>query len=86
MDGEKGAVDIRYVQKPQGELQGTCLEDPVPSGETAPLVATIVEYVTDQECDNPELLVTEIGAADDEGGSITLLEGGPVNLAEVDII
>jgi hypothetical protein len=76
-------AEIQYSLKPQGELQGTCVEEPAPSGLTSPLVATMVEYVTAQKCDNPELLVMEVGADDEEGGSITLMEGGPIDAAEV---
>jgi hypothetical protein len=85
VDAPGGRIQVRYVQKAQGELQGTCVAEAVVGGATAPLVATVVEYVTDQECDNPELMLVEIGSDGPEGGSITLMEGGPIPMAEVDV-
>jgi hypothetical protein len=81
-----GEKQIVYTQKPQGELQGRCSEQPAPSGMTQPLLATVVEYTTDTKCDNPELLLLELGGDGDEGGNITLMEGGPINPAEVTVL
>jgi len=76
--------DVVYSQKPQGELHGMLSVDPPQSG-VGQTMATIVEYATDVETDNTELLVLEIGDSDD-GGNITIYEGGPINPAEIDVI
>lgn len=52
-----------YIQKEQGELHGTVVENPVRSG-ISQLTATIVEYVSSRkENDNPLLVVLEIGSS-----------------------
>ncbi len=87
VQGEGGPVEITFVQKPQGELFGACVQEPRPSGQAKPQLAGIVEYITDQPCDNPQILVLELGDENSpEGGSITLMEGGPMNPADVAVL
>lgn len=85
-DGNFEDFEILYKMKKQGVLYGTCFNEPSQSGLSR-MFATIVEYHSDNETDNPELLITEIGGAESEhGGLITILLGCSVNLAEVDVL
>ncbi len=78
--------EIEYALKGQGELNGDVTEIPTPSG-VIPLIATVAEYSTDDETENPEAILLEIGNPECEtGGLIRLLLGSPVSLSDVDII
>ena len=79
---DKGKIIFR--QKGQGELFGTCTQNPVQSGMEE-IFTTIVEYDTVDDCDNPELLILELGD-NKEGGVITLMLGTEINLNEVEVM
>lgn len=62
-----GIISTTYAQKAQGELHGQVFCYPEESG-IGDQIATIIEYTTDDEVDNPELLIIEVG----EVGTITI--------------
>lgn len=75
--------DLAFILKDQGEIY--CKH----KGS----LVTIVEYKTDQECDNPELILLEEGDSgsdrtkkdDGSGGYITLLVGATINPEEIEV-
>lgn len=78
--------EVVYVQKSQ-EMYGHSSESPKPSGLPDKVLATIVEYSTQDTTDNPELLVVELGGeGKNEGGHITLWLGSQVNPNEVEVV
>lgn len=82
-EGDK--KDISYTQKGQGELNGMVCETPQPSG-CIDMIATIAEYNTDEQCNNPEAMFLEIGSAESStGGCIKLLIGYPINAGEIGV-
>lgn len=76
--------DIEYKMKDFGEIYGELSEEPSQI-ITSPTPAIIVEYAATTECDDPELLILEIGEEDD-GGFISLLMGNPVGIQELEVI
>lgn len=60
--------EITFAQLPPGELNGGCTTIPKESG-VGDVFMTLVEYVTDTDCDNPYLMLTEeeVIEPDDEG-------------------
>lgn len=80
---------IKYVQKGQGELTGECevlSTSPYKINKTEGLIATIVEYRAEVPCENPEWLIVEVGDPDSEGGGlITLLQGAPIALNDIEV-
>lgn len=52
---------VVYRAKAQGILFGTMTEEPRRSGLEQPQFAAVLEYRADAECDNPELLLLELG-------------------------
>jgi len=83
IDYQIDGKNIRYVRKPQGERQATAVENPPPG--TGDLLATIVEYSSADEVENPELLVLEFGPGD-ATGEITLYSGCPINTSDIHIM
>ncbi len=84
--GEEEEIEILFEMKGQGVLYGTCAHDPEQSG-TENLMAAIVEYRTEDEYENPEAMILELGGAwSDEGGMITFMLGCTINLSEVDVL
>lgn len=87
--GIKQSIDnkeIVYDRKPSGELSGIAVENPVRKG-LADLLATITEYKTNQETENPELMLLEIGnKLNKDGGEITLYFGSPIHENEIQVL
>ncbi len=84
VEGEEKEVIFRI--KPQGEQHGACTHEPRQSWPQV-MMATVVEYSTAAACENPELLLLELGGEEgEEGGVITLLLGCDVRLSEVDVL
>lgn len=78
--------EIVYSQKPSGELSGIALENPARTG-LKNLLATITEYKTKQETENPELMLFEIGdKLNKDGGEITLYFGSPIHENEIQVL
>lgn len=78
--------DIVYDRKPSGELSGIALENPVRAG-LQNLLATITEYKTNQETENPELMLFEIGdKLNKSGGEISLYFGSPIHENEIQVL
>lgn len=75
---------VCFRMKRQGPLYGTCSETPKPTG-VEEVLAAVVEYDTRDACDDPELLVLELGD-DEDGGHIRLFEGCGVGLGDVDVL
>lgn len=83
-DGEE--KEIRFRIKPQGELHGACTHEPQQSWPRV-MMATVVEYASQQACANPELLLLELGGErGEDGGVITLFLGCDVRFSEVDVL
>ena len=75
-----------YRQKGFKEMHGKCVLLPVLSGMGEP-IATIAEYKADRACENPELLLFELGGQDSsEGGLIRLMLGCSLRPTEIDIL
>ncbi len=84
VEGEE--KEIRFRIKPQGEIHGACTHEPRQSWPQV-MMATVVEYASEQACANPELLLLELGGEKgEEGGGITLLLGCDVRFGEVDVL
>jgi hypothetical protein len=82
---------VTFVVK-GGELHGEYRENPVPAGISMPLPATIVEYLADSECENPELLILDVGGLDEygqcvpEGGVVHCFQGAQLRRNDVTIM
>lgn len=75
-----------YHQKGFKEMHCRCELKPALSGITE-FIATIVEYKTKTVCENPELLLFELGGEDSEdGGLIRLMIGCSLRPTEIDIL
>ena len=78
--------DVAYRKKGQGEMYGNCTHDPAQAG-IGRIMATLVEYSTDDSYDNPEMMILELGGEhSDEGGLISLMLGCGINLSDVDVL
>ncbi len=90
-DFEDGEGEVKFTQKPQGVLCGTCTIEP-PQPGIRQLFTTIAEYSTDADIENNEILILETGGIDgngeilDEGGFVRLLFGCEVLGSEIDVI
>jgi len=77
--------EIIYKLKGMGEQHYKCQETPAISDDD--LIATLVEYITDEETDNPEMLLLEIGTTESEyGGVIELLLGASVDYNDIELL
>jgi hypothetical protein len=80
-------MEIEYSEKGQGALYGEMTTKPAQSGFEHGIFAAIVEYQAEQSCDNPELLLLELGGENDQsGGLITLMLGSPISQSDVTVI
>jgi len=76
--------EITYEQ--DGLFFGTCVE-----GNTEDF-ATVVEYTSDVECENPDIFILEANAVDEDekinnqASIITFLQGCEVNLNEIEVM
>ena len=78
---------VEYCKKDQGDLCGIPVEKPQPEGDLPEQLATVAEYISPEDTPEPEGLLLEIGAADDDnGGVIKLMLGYTVTHADVDIL
>lgn len=77
---------ITFEQKSQGELYGTSKLTPPESGVDEDEFTTIVEYSTEADIENPELMILEVGNDEDTGGFVTVLPGSTINESEVDVL
>ena len=78
--------ELTFRQKAQGEMHGECTPKPPMSGVDT-MFATIVEYSTTDDVENPEMLIFEVGDPDNkDGGIVRLMLGADVNLSEVDVL
>ena len=75
---------LAYVNKQQGERHANYTE--TPSDGNHKLLATIVEYSTADDTENPELLIVEIGAASRRTGEIALYLGCSIRESEIDLL
>ncbi len=92
--GEAGQPPVQFDMKDQGELHGTMLSTSAqnPNGERC--FVTLVEYQANRNCENPELLILEIGGVSpggnapdsDDGGLIVLLQGAPIAADEIKVL
>ena len=84
IDYQINGKEIPYVRKPQGERQASAVEG---SGHDAGnLLATIVEYSSADEVENPELLVLELGSTGAASGEITLYSGCTISTSDIHIM
>jgi hypothetical protein len=83
---EESGEMLEYKQKGFNEMHCECKMMPAPSGVKDP-VATIVEYQAKKACDNPELLLFELGGKDaSDGGLIRLMLGCSLGATEIDVL
>lgn len=78
--------EILFELKPQGELQCDYFETPPRTGMSGDALATIVEYRTAQEAENPEFLILEIGEKDGTSSYVQFFLGCGVKFSEVDVL
>lgn len=79
-------MEVSYRMKGQRVLYGYCTHDPIQSG-LGRIMASVIEYRTDADYDNSELMLLELGGEHSrEGGLITMLIGCPINFSEVDVL
>jgi len=79
---DSGEVEeVIYLQKRQGELFGKANV----SGFDKELLATVVEYSTGHECDNPEMLIYERGDENSEG-IISIMQGCNIHSTEIELV
>jgi len=82
IEDDNGDVEqITFLQKRQGELFGKAQV----TGFDQQLLVTVVEYSTDYDCENPEMLIYEIGEPDSDG-MIYMMEGCNIHPTEVSLI
>lgn len=72
---------LTYALKQQGEQTGPAKEDPL---GVPRCVGTIVEYISQDKTDNPELLVLETGA--NESTHIQLFLGAAIRPSEIEVL
>ncbi len=79
--------ECEFVRKPQGELYGSSLVAPVPSGCEETEFVTLVEYQADiNELDNNQFLILEEGGEDSpSGGLVTCYTGSPISMMDVEL-
>ena len=82
----EGADEVIYGNK--GVTYGADVDVTVLGGVgLAQLDGLVTEYLANRECPDTELLLIEIGDAEDpDGGSISLLMGCPVGTQDLDVI
>jgi hypothetical protein len=81
-----GQEEVLYEIKPQGELQCDYTETPPRSGMSGNLLATVVEYRTAQQTENPEFLILEIGEKNGTSSYVQFFLGCGVKFSEVDVL
>ena len=79
-------TELLYRQKSQGELQCRHTQTPPRKGLPPSLLATIVEYKTDQATENPEFLILEVGEERSSHSFVRFFLGCPIQMSEVDIL
>ncbi|MDP8239519.1 MAG: hypothetical protein P9X24_10555 [Candidatus Hatepunaea meridiana] len=85
-DGDVKEKEILYQLKGQGVLYGSCRHDPIQPGLER-IMATVIEYDTSEDYENPELMILELGGEKgDEGGLISLMVGSNINMSEVEVL
>jgi hypothetical protein len=89
----EGGRTVIYNRKGQGVLYGEMREQPPPSGIPQPQFVAVVEFRADTPCENPEVLIVEMGGVDDPrrgardaGGFIVLLQGANVSPADLELL
>jgi len=85
-DGQGAPTDLTYVLKSQGELQANYTETPPRQGLPQEMLATVVEYRTEEPTDNPELLILEVGEQRSTQSFVRFFLGCPVKASEVDVL
>ena len=78
--------EILYEIKAQGELQCKYTEQPPRSGMSREALATIVEYRSAQQVENPEFLILEIGEQRSTSSYVQFYLGCPIKFSEVDVL
>lgn len=85
-NGETFDQELLYRMKQQGVLYGHCTHDPVQAGIKR-ILTSVIEYATDSDYENPELMLLELGGENSsDGGLITMLVGNSINMDEVDVL
>ena len=77
--------NLDYVRKSSGTLTAEMYITPEPSGMDQPIMTLITEYNSNQECDNPELMILEVGD-NDAGGLVELYLGAPLGETDFDVL
>jgi len=61
-------------------------------GDNSPTFTTVIEYLANQPCENPECLIVEYGGMDakgnaiPEGGHVTFMQGANINVHDIEIL
>ena len=79
-DGED--LELLFKRKRQGELTGTCTI----TGDAQQLLGTIVEYSTDTDWENPEMLILETGPRDSHTSYVRVMAGNSLSLSEAELL
>ncbi len=79
-------TEVIYNLKGQGELQCKYRETPPRSGMSQDLLATVVEYRADQQVENPEFLIMEVGEQRSNRSYVQFYLGCPIKFSEVDVL
>ena len=83
-----GEGDAQVLYDNKGVTYGADVDITVLGGDgLARLDGLVTEYLANRECPDPELIIIEVGDAEDpDGGSISLLMGCPVNTSDLDVL
>jgi hypothetical protein len=85
IEGENDEM-LAYARKGAGEMHCQCESKPA-NPWMKEQIATVVEYKSDQSCDNPELLLFELGGQNSkEGGLIRVMMGCDLRPTELDVL
>jgi hypothetical protein len=86
VDADGKQENVVYNLKGQGELQCDYTLTPQPSGLSKEMLATIVEYRSQQPVENPEFLILETGERRGNRSFVQFYLGCPIKLSEVDVL
>jgi hypothetical protein len=76
--------EIVYARK-NSTLTAEMEIDPPPEGVPQPVMTLVTEYLAEEECQNPELLILEVGD-DEQGGMVYLYLGATLGENDFDVM
>jgi hypothetical protein len=82
---DDGPDTVSFEKKGNMEFNGAAEYNPSRSGDRE-LIATVAEYSATKECREPEIMILEVGSADEEdGGHILFLVGNALAANELQV-